>query len=98
MSDELPFTGERFVPGAAGEIWYEHWHRYHFAAPLARGKRVLDVACGEGYGSALLARTATSVVGVDVSFEAVAHARRAYASQANAAFEQADCAALPFRA
>ena len=51
MSGELPFTGERFIPGVQGEIWLEHWHRYHFAARWAAGKRVLDVACGEGYGS-----------------------------------------------
>ena len=56
--DDLPFTGERFVPGTKGEIWIEHWHRYHFAARWAAGKRVLDVACGEGYGTALLARVA----------------------------------------
>ena len=41
---ELAFTGERFVPGAKGEIWIEHWHRYHFAARWCAGKRVLDVA------------------------------------------------------
>mgnify|MGYP002682774189 CR=1 FL=1 len=52
---DLPFTGERFVPGARGEIWVEHWHRYHFASRFAAGKRVVDAACGEGYGSALLA-------------------------------------------
>ena len=63
----LPFTGERFVPGARGEIWVEHWHRYHFAAQFARGLRVVDAACGEGYGSALLARHAASVVGADLS-------------------------------
>src|SRR4030042_7139740 len=34
MSDELSFTGERFIPGVPGEIWYEHWHRYHFAASI----------------------------------------------------------------
>ena len=51
--DEL----ERFVPGIEGQIWYEHWHRYHFAAPFAAGRTVVDAACGEGYGSALLART-----------------------------------------
>ena len=51
----LEFTGERFVPGVRGEIWIEHWHRYHFAARCVAGKRVLDVACGEGYGTALRA-------------------------------------------
>ena len=96
MSDELEFTGERFVPGAAGEIWYEHWHRYLFAAPLVAGARVLDVACGEGYGSALLARSAARVTGADLAQDAIAHARRRYAAQANVEFHKADCAALPF--
>lgn len=97
MSD-LPFTGERFVPGTPGEIWIEHWHRYHFAARWASGKRVLDVACGEGYGSALLARHARDVTGVDVSAAAVAHARNQYAGVGNVRFVEASCTALPFDA
>jgi tRNA G46 methylase TrmB len=95
MSDKLPFTGERFVPGVQGEIWVEHWHRYHFASRWAAGKRVLDVACGEGYGSALLARAAKSVVGVDISPQAVAHAKREYAALGNASFLEAPCTKLP---
>jgi SAM-dependent methyltransferase len=59
-------------------ISYEHYHRYLYAIPFAIGKNVLDIACGEGYGSALLATHAASVVGVDVSAEAVAHASRKY--------------------
>jgi len=35
---KLEFTGERFIPGTAGEIWHEHWHRYHFAAPLVAAR------------------------------------------------------------
>ncbi len=93
---DLPFTGERFVPGTQGEIWIEHWHRYHFAARCAAGKRVLDVACGEGYGSAFLARTAAYVAGVDVSPEAIAHAERRYASPGTVEFVQASCTELPF--
>ena len=96
MNDELEFTGERFVPGTAGEIWYEHWHRYLFAAPLVAGREVLDVACGEGYGSALLARSAARVTGADIAPDAISHARARYASQANLEFREADCAALPF--
>jgi SAM-dependent methyltransferase len=95
MNDELPFTGERFVPGTAGEIWYEHWHRYLFAAPLATGRRALDVACGEGYGSALLARSAAHVTGIDIAAEAIAHARARYRARPNLEFRQGDCAALP---
>jgi len=49
------FTGERFLPGVAGEIAYEHCHRYAFARRFVTGARVLDAACGEGYGAALLA-------------------------------------------
>jgi len=90
----LTFTGERFTPEVRGAIWYEHWHRYAVAGPLARGLRVLDAACGEGYGSALLARSAASVVGVDVDAEAVAHARERY-SRANLSFAAGSVAELP---
>ena len=96
MTGALEFTGERFIPGAPGEIWYEHWHRYHFAASLVAGREVLDIACGAGYGSALLARRAARVTGADISASAVDHARERYASVPNVEFRQADCAALPF--
>ena len=98
MNQELKFTGERFIPGTAGEIWHEHWHRYHFTAPLVAGLDVLDVACGEGYGSALLATRAATVIGADIAQTAVDHARARYAAVANLGFRQADCAALPFAA
>src|SRR5512141_721195 len=92
---ELKFTGERFVPDMRGEIWLEHWHRYHFAALVARSARVLDVASGEGYGTALLAAAAHEVVGVDASAEAIAHAASAYGYLDNARFVAGDCAQLP---
>lgn len=96
LSDNLEFTGERFVPGTAGEIWHEHWHRYLFAAPLVAGQEVLDVACGEGYGTALLAARAATATGVDIAQSAIDHACSRYAAIANLGFRQADCAALPF--
>jgi len=96
MGQDLEFTGERFIPGTAGEIWHEHWHRYHFAAPLVTGLAVLDVACGEGYGSALLATCAAAVTGADIEPSAIDHARARYGAVANLAFRHADCAALPF--
>ena len=94
MTEPLPFTGERFTPECQREIWYEHWHRYAFALPLARGRRVLDAACGEGYGSALLATTAASVLGVDLATAAVDHARARYGARANLRFERGDATAL----
>lgn len=86
---------ERFTPGAEGEIWYEHWHRYHFVAPLAAGRRVLDIASGEGYGSALLATAAASVLGVDMDAAAVGQARRRYGAQPRLEFREGRCEAIP---
>ncbi|MGQ0800089.1 MAG: class I SAM-dependent methyltransferase [Pseudomarimonas sp.] len=94
ITPELPFTGERFTPECVREIWLEHWHRYAFALPLARGKRVLDAACGEGYGSALLATVAGSVLGLDISQQTIAHAQARYGQSAALTFRCADVAAL----
>ena len=95
MSDHLEFDGERFTPENVREIWYEHMHRYAFAEPLVSGLEVLDAACGEGYGAAILARTANSVAAVDISPEAINHARVRY-SLDNLEFHEADCCCLPF--
>lgn len=70
--------GERFLPEFQGIIELEHYHRYHLALNLVSGKDVLDIASGEGFGSAILARSAKSVTGVDVSQEAVEHAKAKY--------------------
>jgi glycosyltransferase involved in cell wall biosynthesis/SAM-dependent methyltransferase len=83
----LQFTGERLVPGAANceptfaaKMYHEHLARYRFAAQLVRGRRVLDVGCGVGYGSAALADAgAAEVVAFDVSADAVEHARSQFA-------------------
>lgn len=96
MPHDLEFTGERFVPGVPGEIELEHVHRYAFARGYAAGKRVLDAACGEGYGSALLARAASQVVGVDIDPATLAHASRQYVALTGLAFQQASVTALPF--
>ncbi len=90
----LDFTGERFTPECVREIWYEHWARYAFALEFAQGKRVLDAACGEGFGSALLARTAREVTGMDISDRAVAHAQARYGGMPNLRYRQGDCTRL----
>ncbi len=92
---ELEFTGERFVTDYdSPQISYEHWHRYCYAAQWVAGKKVLDIACGAGYGSALLAQTAAEVMGVDISPEAVTHARAAY-PLANLQFVVGQASAIP---
>lgn len=98
MPAELEFTGERFVPGVPGEIVYEHVHRYAFARRFAGGGRVLDAACGEGYGSALLAEVAGEVTGVDLDPATIQHARNKYAAARNLRFAEGSTAALPLPA
>jgi SAM-dependent methyltransferase len=95
MASDITFTGERFVPGCTGEIAYEHWHRYAFARQFAAGKRVLDAACGEGYGSALLGTVASSIVGVDIDAAAIAHARERYGEENRVRFLSGSCSSLP---
>ena len=89
----LAFTGERFTPECVREMWYEHFARYAMARSFVAGKRVLDAACGEGYGSVLLAQTAQRVLGLDLSPAAVNHASLRY-SAANLSFDVADVTAL----
>ena len=85
---DIAFTGERFVPGKASvTIEEDHLARYRFAAGFVKGKRVLDIACGTGYGSSMLAQAgAKSVVGVDISPEAVNFGATRYAHD-NLAYE-----------
>src|SRR4051794_3204615 len=80
MTDAMDFTGERMVPDAcAGSILWEHLYRYKFARQFVQGRRVLDIACGEGYGSsALQAAGAASLIGMDISEETCQHAREKY--------------------
>ncbi|MBS7705739.1 class I SAM-dependent methyltransferase [Chelatococcus asaccharovorans] len=74
MAERLSFT-----PGAMpynAMLAAEHVARYILAQPLCGGKRVLDIACGEGYGTSFLKSSgAASVVGIDISGEAIASAK-----------------------
>ncbi len=76
----LELTGERTLPDVPPEnYWYRrHLAVYEWIAARVSGAAVLDMACGEGYGSSVLAGTAGSVVGVDGNPEAFEHARLRY--------------------
>lgn len=89
------FSGERLTSAIGGQVEMEHLHRYFLARSLVGGLDVLDVACGEGYGSALLAQVARSVTGLDYDADAVAHACAAF-SGPETEFVQGSATAMPF--
>jgi SAM-dependent methyltransferase len=76
----LELTGERTLPDVPEEnYWFRrHLVVYEWIAERVRGLRAIDMACGEGYGSDVLARTAVEVVGVDANPDAHEHARLRY--------------------
>src|SRR4051794_41863519 len=79
----LQLTGERTLPDVPEEnYWFRrHLAVYEWIAARTHGRRVVDLACGEGYGTAVLARTARSVVGVDANPPAFQHAPAQYTSE-----------------
>jgi SAM-dependent methyltransferase len=85
----LELTGERTLPDVPAEnYWFRrHLAVYEWIGARVAGLRVLDMACGEGYGSEVLSRSASSVVGVDANPDAHEHARLRYRRQ-NLTFER----------
>lgn len=93
---ETPEAVERIAPGFfPAHMEREHLARYHWAARWAGGRAVLDVACGTGYGSAILLRAgAARVVSVDLSAPALGFARQTYPGPR---YVRADALRLPLR-
>jgi SAM-dependent methyltransferase len=96
--ERLEPTGERLIPHLQhGELVHaEHLARYRLAAQLAPSRRTLDAACGEGYGTAILAAAgARAATGVDLDAATIQHARGRHPQ---ADFLAGDVRELPFRA
>lgn len=76
------YSGERMVPGTSPtRVEQDHVERYRFASSFVPRKRVIDIACGTGYGSKMLSEAgADHVIGVDVSPEAIEYATAHFAS------------------
>lgn len=92
----MEVTGERFMPEMKGLIELEHLNRYYFVVNQIdlKDKVVLDIASGEGYGSNILATYAQNVIGVDISDEAIEHAKTKYKKD-NLKFIQGDAIKIP---
>jgi 2-polyprenyl-3-methyl-5-hydroxy-6-metoxy-1,4-benzoquinol methylase len=85
----LALTGERTLPDVPEEnYWFRrHLVVYEWIASRVAGLKVVDMACGEGYGADVLARSAAGVVGVDANPQAHEHARLRY-RRSNLRFER----------
>ena len=93
---DLPASGERFIPEkfAAPDLVLEHYQRYYAALSLVKGKTVLDIASGSGYGSSILAKTGRQVYGVEIDQDAVDYANEHFA-EPNLQFLQGSVEKLP---
>jgi SAM-dependent methyltransferase len=76
----LELTGERTLPDVPAEnYWFRrHLAVYEWIAARVAGLEVVDMACGEGYGTEVLSRRARRVTGVDANPDAFEHARVKY--------------------
>lgn len=75
------WSGERLETFVFNESSIEHLHRYAIAREYVKGKEVLDIACGEGYGASLLAACAKQVTAVDIDLPSIENARKRYRSE-----------------
>ncbi len=93
----LEDTGERFLPwNEISATYHEHLHRYTLARKFTSEKKVLDLACGEGYGANILAKNAKSVTGIDYDEETINHAKNMYRKK-NIEFLQGSITDVPIK-
>jgi ubiquinone/menaquinone biosynthesis C-methylase UbiE len=92
---KVKFSGERLIPSVHGFIKSEHLHRYALASEYSKNKTVLDVACGEGYGTKLISKNAHTIWGLDIDNESINNAKNKYQAS-NLNFELGDIDKMPF--
>lgn len=92
----MEFTGERFLPelNRESEISIFHLQRYYSIKKLCKDKIVVDAACGEGYGSAMLSESAKYVYGYDISTDAIDNAKSKYVCD-NLEYAEANVISIP---
>lgn len=76
--NKTEWTGERLETFIENETTIEHLHRYGITLELVKNLKVLDLACGSGYGSHLMSKYAREVVGVDIDESAILYAKKSY--------------------
>lgn len=99
LNFKIKLEGERFVPKIDNRdaFYWEHITRYTFAKPYIKGKKVLDLGCGTGYGSFEIIKIgAAKVIGIDISKKAINFAQKNFRHK-RLSFRVADATSLPFK-
>ncbi len=90
---------ERAQHDDANNVTYQRCqYAYEFARTYIQGKKVLDIGCGNGYGTALMAESAKEIVGLDYDEQTVANNNKVYNSISNISFKRATIPPIPFDA
>jgi ubiquinone/menaquinone biosynthesis C-methylase UbiE len=97
MSKQNKWTGERLETSIFNETAIEHLHRYAITIDFVKNKKVLDIACGEGYGANLLAAYAESITGVDIDRSSIEKAIKKYTAK-NIIFKEGSVSNIPCEA
>lgn len=95
MTKKKEWTGERLETFIFNESAIEHLHRYAIVKEYCTGKKVLDIASGEGYGVNLMAENAMHVTGIDIDYNVIKSASQKY-NHPNLDFKQGAIENIPF--
>ena len=90
-------TRERLIAidqNQSSVLFARHVAAYKFCAQYCLGKRVIDIGCGDGYGTNLLSKYASEVVGIDMDKATIVHAHEQYTKK-NITFAVGDAESLP---
>lgn len=93
--NDLEWTAERIIPEEGRYMFRRHLQAYRFSMKFSAKKVILDTGCGEGYGSYLLSEIGAKVIGIDISKEAVKHAKEKYVRQ-NLRYQVMDVTSMDF--
>lgn len=95
-SGKLVYDGERYVPGQTSRnVREDHERRYRHVRNQLKGRRILDIACGSGFGIQILSSVSSAIVGIDYSFDAVNFAKRNFMRRADGGV-RANTSSIPF--
>lgn len=90
------FTGERLIPEVMNEDTFLHLHRYAITFDYIKDKDVIDIACGEGYGSFLMSKYAKNIIGIDIDKNTIDNANSKYVNN-NLLYLQGDVSKIPLQ-